>query len=434
MLNKLKGLYDKSPSIFKKIYGSIPNEIKYGKVFRYWKRLIKKGVDIKRDPNDTVKYAVNNFTFYKNLYKNIDINDWNNIPLLNKSLIQKHLKEFESTYIKKLYVTTGGVTGKPAKFFQSNNVWYKEMAYAYSFFNQFGYKPPSLKASFRGADFSSLKKNEYWLINPHHYEINFSPFHISDITIVEYVDKLNDLKPDFFHGYPSIFLSLAKHMQDKGLKLNYTPKSFFLVSEGYNKKDIKFLQTFFNCKMRSFYGQSERIVFAIADDDLENYKADLNYGYFELVDSLGNVITECNLVGEIVATSYDNFAMPLIRYKTGDYTSYSDFENKVFKKITGKWGQLFLFGFNKEKISLTALNLHSEELDDILKMQFIQSDYGKVEVLIVFIHHKEKYFVDNIQNLLINRVGSNIDFSLRQTNDFITTSRGKSPLIINKIS
>ena len=48
-----------------------------------------------------------------------------------------------------------------------------------------------------------------------------------------------------------------------------------------------------------------------------------------MVDLEGNVIEENNKVGEIVATSYDNYAMPLIRYKTGDFTSYSNYQNKT---------------------------------------------------------------------------------------------------------
>lgn len=43
--------------MLKKLFGFIPNEIKYRAVFRYWKRVIKKEMDLKRDLNDTVKYA-----------------------------------------------------------------------------------------------------------------------------------------------------------------------------------------------------------------------------------------------------------------------------------------------------------------------------------------------------------------------------------------
>ena len=40
MLNKFKKLYSKSPFFIKKIYSFIPNEIKYGKVYRYHRKII----------------------------------------------------------------------------------------------------------------------------------------------------------------------------------------------------------------------------------------------------------------------------------------------------------------------------------------------------------------------------------------------------------
>ena len=39
--------------------------------------------------------------------------------------------------------------------------------------------------------YHSLKENNYWIYNPHHYEINFSPFHINEFTVEKYVEKLN---------------------------------------------------------------------------------------------------------------------------------------------------------------------------------------------------------------------------------------------------
>lgn len=431
MLNKLKKLYDLSPAFLRKIYGSIPNNIKYGKTYRYWTNIIEKKIDLKRSPRNTAQYAIQNFLFYKNLYKEININNWGSIPLLDKKTIQTHIDDFAYSKLKKLYVTTGGISGKSAKFYQSNNVWFKEMAFVYNFFKQHGYKPPNLKVSFRGADFSDLKKNEFWIYNSHHYEINFSPFHINNTTVKKYVEKLNELKANFFHGYPSAFLTLADNMEKNNLKLNYKPRCFFLISEAYNDKDIKYLESFFNCKMTSFYGASERVVFATPVNGLQSYKPDENYGYFELVDAEGNIINENNVEGEIIATSYDNFVMPLIRYKTGDFTHYIDYKNKIFNKITGKWGQNFLYGFDGEKISLTALNIHSKELDSVKKLQFIQTDYGKVKIYCLTDDSNLNVF--KIESFLNKRVGDKINFSVKLKDSLKLTKRGKVPLIISKI-
>ena len=433
MLNRLKNIYEKSPFLIKNIYSYIPLGIKYGKVYRYWKKIIDQKVVLQRDPRETLEYAINNCVFYRELYKNANLDEWCNVPLIDKETIQAGLTSFDNNKINKLFVTTGGVTGKPAKFYQSNNVWYKEMAFVYGFFKGHGYTPPTIKASFRGGDFSSLKYNTYWVRNPHHFEVNFSPFHINDNTIISYIKELNRLKPLYFHGYPSAFLSLAKHMKNAKLKLNYKPKCFFLISEGYTKKEISYLESVFECSMCSFYGQSERVVFAVADKDLEQYSVDQNYGYFELVDKAGNIVEENNIEGEIVATSYDNTVMPLIRYRTGDFTSYINHEKKIFKKISGKWGQQHLYGFNSEQISLTALNLHSEELNNVIKIQFIQKELGYIDVLVMLKKDGAKSTIKKIEQSLNDRVINVANFCVKKTDEFIKSSRGKSPLIISKI-
>jgi phenylacetate-CoA ligase len=218
------------------------------------------------------------------------------------------------------------------------------------------------------------------------------------------------------------------------LKLNYNPTCIFLISEVFTNKDIIFLKSIFKCKISSFYGHTERLIFAEIDENLENFKPNLLYGYVELIDINGKIIEDNNIIGELVATSYDNFAMPLIRYRTGDYAFYTDFISKKISLITSKWGQDILYGRNNEEISLTALNLHSDDLKHILRLQFIQEKLGFVTIRVSFSIFQTNQQIKNIENLLSKRVGSLIVFSINVTNDFTINSRGKIPLIINEIS
>lgn len=433
-LNFVKSLYLKSPFWLKYFYAKIPFNIRNGLEYRKWRRNITSTKPFSRDPMNTVKYAVSNFEFYREYYKGISIDNFENLPFLSKEKIQESLGEFSVNDVRKFYVTTGGVTGRPAKFYQSNNVWYKELAYVYDYFEKYGYDPSKLKASFRGGDFGNLRNNKFWNYNPIYNEIHFSPFHLNEITVATYVQKLNSLMPKYFHGYPSIFIALARLMVIKDLTLTYSPDTIFLISEGFTNKDVQYLKEIFKCRVSSFYGHSERLVFAPSDGSLESFTPDLNYGYFELIDQNGRVIKENNVIGEIVGTSYDNDAMPLIRYKTGDFTSYIDFQTKTFGPITGKWGQMFLVGRNNEEISLTSLNLHSKELDDILKLQFVQKEKGKVTVYLILRKNDKKNDLKLIEKLLTDRVGSIILFKAVKCEKLEVNSRGKAPLIINSIS
>jgi phenylacetate-CoA ligase len=433
-LNFLKKLYYKSPYFLKKIFSFIPFDIRNGYDYRKWRIILNSKNHIFPDPMTSYKYAIENFQFYKIKYSNKIFNNWVDIPMLTKDEIQYGIDEFKNSNIPKFFVTTGGVTGKPAIFYQSNNIWGKELAFVYDYFERNGYKPSDLKASFRGGDFSNLKANKFWLFYPLYNEIHFSPFHLNYKTVSLYINKLNDLCPKFFHGYPSFFISLANFMMINNLKLNYNPTCIFLISEVFTNKDIIFLKSIFKCKISSFYGHTERLIFAEIDENLENFKPNLLYGYVELIDINGKIIEDNNIIGELVATSYDNFAMPLIRYRTGDYAFYTDFISKKICLITSKWGQDILYGRNNEEISLTALNLHSDDLKHILRLQFIQEKLGFVTIRVSFSIFQTNQQIKNIENLLSKRVGSLIVFSINVTNDFTINSRGKIPLIINEIS
>jgi phenylacetate-CoA ligase len=431
-LNKLKDLYTSSPYFIKRIYSLIPFSLRNSQKYRNWRKSLRNQTLKDRNPIDTAKYGLKNFKLYQDLYKSINIEIWNEIPFIDKTDTNKYLKDFEKHQGSKFFVTTGGVTGKPAKFYQSSNVWFKELAFVYDYFEKFGYSPRMKKASFRGGDFSSLKNNEFWINNPNYNEIHFSPFQLNNKTVGKYVNKLNEIKPKYFHGYPSIFMSLAKHMISQELKLNYKLDTIFIISEGFKKEEISFLKDFFDCNVSSFYGHSERLIFAVGDKELESYTPNPLYGYFELVDEKDQVINKNNITGEIVGTSFDNLAMPLIRYRTGDYTHYVDHTKKIFAPITGKWGQMSLIGINDEEISITALNLHSNELDEILKIQFVQIEKGKVLAYIMFMDNKKNNNLEFIENLLNGRVGNTIKFTIKVTDSFKLNTRGKSPLIINE--
>jgi hypothetical protein len=68
-------------------------------------------------------------------------------------------------------------------------------------------------------------------------------------------------------------------MIDLNLKFNYQIDYVFLISEGYTKKHIDYLSSFFSCKTTSFYVHTERLIFAQASVDIENYTPNPNYSF-----------------------------------------------------------------------------------------------------------------------------------------------------------
>lgn len=444
-LNFLKEVYYRSPLWIKKIYSSIPFEIRNGKEYRKWIEFLKQNLNHEEYEllkiKETVTYSYLHVKYYRKIFKELGIvpedikdkKDLSKLPLLDKQIIRENQNEFISDdypAFSRFYVTTGGTSGMQHKFYQSKNVWKKEVAFIINYYMGFGYNYKDLRATFRGGEFSSLPQNIFWKLNPINNEINFSPFHINASTIRHYVEKLNELKPLYIHGYPSALTLLMKNIQEQNLKLQYSPKTVFLGSENYTNEQKEELQNFFNGRLTTYYGHSERLILAPSDCELKTFKVDRRYGSFELVDDYGNLITDNDVTGEIIGTSFDNYAMPLIRYKTNDLTSFSSYNELKINPIKGRWNQEFLDGNNMLRVSITGLNMHSDIFRNIMAMQFYQPRVGETVLVVV----TKKNFTDTDAKRILQafnkKAGHAIKFSLEKRDSLIQTERGKTRMII----
>ncbi|CDS93800.1 putative Coenzyme F390 synthetase [Sphingobacterium sp. PM2-P1-29] len=430
-LNLLKSLYNNSPYWLKKTASFLPKSLLIGKEYNYYKTLLK---DNSIDTNaysfnqlkKTISFAYDNVPYYEAEFKKIGFhpNDFDSLdilqdlPIIDKDIVRENFDSFQTSDLKNRFmVTTGGSSGDPMTFYQSNNVWAKECAFVHSLFEDYGYDY-SIKATFRGGNFD-IKSQKFWNFNPIHNEIHFSPFHLSLKSVKAYVDILNKYKPKFFHGYPSAIRVLMKNMRSEKLNLNYKVSSIFLISENITVEDIIDFSSFFGAKVTSFYGHSERIIFApLIDPNKLTYKSHLLYGYNTEMD------------GELVGTSFDNYAMPLINYKTGD--KVKDFNNEKFE-IRGRWEQAYLIGKNDEEISLTALNVHSNIFSDIISFQYVQYEKGIAILLLVPKILLNERALESIREEIANKVKGILEIKIQISQTPLLTERGKFQKLIRYI-
>ena len=104
------------------------------------------------------------------------------------------------------------------------------------------------------------------------------------------------------------------------------------------------------------------------------------YGLIEFKDTIQGY-------KEIVATGFTNYAMPFIRYRTGDLvTGFTDFchkcgrHHKIAETIEGRSHE-FLVGKNNELIDIRPLWITS--FPNIIQCQFFQEEPGRVYLKIV---------------------------------------------------
>ncbi|HIX86253.1 MAG TPA: phenylacetate--CoA ligase family protein, partial [Candidatus Parabacteroides intestinigallinarum] len=165
------------------------------------------------------------------------------------------------------------------------------------------------------------------------------------------------------------------------------------------------------------------------------------YGYAELIDSNSLVIKEPNRQGELVGTTFINRYFPLIRYRTGDYSSYVDKEcpkhglaYKLLDAVLGHRDKSLIYRKDGGYTSQTALNLHSEIYEHIDGLQYIQERKGELIVLLIpnkkYTEADTRFLVSHFKNAL----GSDSKVELRFVDQLIFQSNGKFLPLISRVS
>ena len=164
-----------------------------------------------------------------------------------------------------------------------------------------------------------------------------SAFQINEKSLEEYFQKLLKLRPVYLYGYVSMITAFASYLEKN--KLNGLPglRSVITTSEILDAYSRKLIENVFGVRVFNEYGCGE--VGSIAHE--------CEHGNMHIMAE--NVIIEIDASesaggesGEIIVTDLHNYAMPLIRYRLGDYATLSKEECRcgrslpVIKKVHGR--------------------------------------------------------------------------------------------------
>lgn len=149
---------------------------------------------------------------------------------------------------------------------------------------------------------------------------------------------------------PEIFYT---HIKKVLLSTDYVPKALVNALSNNN-----------TCKVYNHYGMTEMgYGGGVECDCLNGYHLRENHMYFEIIDPLTNKPAKDGEYGEVVFTTFNRQAMPLIRYKTGDMARFSSKPCKcgTFLRTMDK-----VIGRIDNKVSFNQHEIHLRELDEVI--------------------------------------------------------------------
>lgn len=391
-------------------------------------------IDSTKELVDSVNYAIKHVSYYRNKYKDVSISSieefQKNIDFIDKNEVMAFEKSFlldNLDYSKCISGTTGGTSGKPLKLVLPKNRYIRELVFVHKVWSNVGWRYHT-----RGVIRNhSLESHEIYQINPITKEFIFDGFRIANESyLFQVYDVLKKNRIHFIQAYPSAAYQFAVFVKRHNLDYSFL-KSFLCSSENIYDYQYQLIEKELNIRLYSIYGHSEKLIMGGQEKDSHSYYIEPAYGYFELIDNKGKVITQPGILGEMVGSTFYNRYMPLIRYRTGDYAMYSDKDKNLhlLNSIQGRWNGAKIYLNDDSFVTTTALNLHSNLYSVIAGLQYVQDKKGYLTILIV----KTENFTNDSEKLLIKEIvcktANKLVVTVKYTDHIIKEPNGKFLLL-----
>lgn len=456
----LKNIIKKMPYCIQKpikeMWNLIPYNIKLGREFKDTYNFLQKSQWWTKEQHEEyqmrqleklLKHAYENVEYYRKVFderglKPKDIQnfyDLKQLPYLTKEIIENNLSSLiAKNYSKRMlkYVTTGGSTGLPLGFYVDKHIGNaREWAFITNQWSRVGY-------DIHGKNKCVILRGDIPLRGVYEYtggNLILSSFQLTEENMKEYIKMIENFNPDFIQAYPSSISILVDFILENNIKLKINNlKAVLCASENLYDFQRKKINEVFKVRVYSFYGHTEHCCLGGECEKSSYYHLFSEYGYTEIINENGEDVKEENEMGEIVATGFNNYVIPFIRYRTGDIAVNTNEEcecgrkYKLIKRVQGRVQEFFI----DEKENLVIFTWADEPIwhvkHKIKAYQYVQNELGKV---ILNIECKDKLIdieINQIKEEFL-KYYPNFSIEINEVEHIKRTGRGKFKYLIQTI-
>jgi phenylacetate-CoA ligase len=213
------------------------------------------------------------------------------------------------------------------------------------------------------------------------------------------------------------------------------PRYIVTASENLHPHMKEAIEKAFEARVIDWYGQEESVAVAMQCSFAGGYHIQMEMGILELARS------GADLTGEIVGTCLHNFAMPFLRYKTGDLAVQGTGEpcpcgrkHPTLSRVVGRDTELVI---TPEGRAISPLILHFAfyRLDEVKEAQIVQEDIRTLRVRVVpwltLTGQTRQAIVREIHDRLSS---PSMNVIVEETSDIPRTVGGKRPFVITKLN
>jgi phenylacetate-CoA ligase len=331
--------------------------------------------------------------------------------------------------------TTGGSTGQPVTVWKTREARASELAAMWRGYSWAGIGIGDKQARFWGVPFTRRGRLNARLIDLIGNRRRLSAFSFDQASLAEYTCRLLAFRPDYFYGYASMMCEYADYLQ-RGPGVRFEGlKAVISTSEVLHESQRAKLENAFGAKVYNEYGCGETGIVAQECERGAMHVVAENM-VVEILD--GEEVCPPGKPGEITVTELNNRAMPLIRYRLGDFAALAaepcpcGRTLPVLEKIYGRaydmirtadgrtfHGEFFMYIFEE----LKRQNL------GVGKFQVIQQEPSRFLVKIV----PEAGYGRRTEEIIASRMREHLGpvmFAIEQVGEISREKSGKMRLIV----
>jgi phenylacetate-CoA ligase len=293
-----------------------------------WRRYEELKAEQETQLRQMVSFAYQNVPYYHKLFNRLGlkpgdiktIKDLEKLPFLNKEIINKNPNDFKPLYLKKIKhstAATGGTSGTPMQYRLSDIDRFMGGAILYRGWGYGGYQLGDRMVFLAGSSLA-VDKRSFLITRANELVRNLkklSSFDMGEREMREYASIINSFRPKFIRGYASSLYFFACWLEKNDVKLHEL-KGIFSTSEKLYPAMRAKITGVFGCPVFDTYGLYDGSVTAFECEEHAGLHIDTERSVMEIVDRNGEQMSSGE--GRIVATSLYNYAMPFLRYDTGD--------------------------------------------------------------------------------------------------------------------
>lgn len=433
------------------IYAKYLDRVYYGPKYQEWREWALNwrswsrndiGEWKKRRLRQIVQLAAAEVPFYRNAWKGRlpasfgSESDLQALPFLEKQSIRKNELAFiaEGRDPRSLWVQkTSGTTGTSLKIYWPKSMlplWWAVTEVRVRYVAGVAQEMPRAMMGGRPVVAGSSVRPPFWRFNRQWKQLYMSSYHVSPKTSPHYISALRKYGSLWIIGYGSAIAALAESALEAGVE-PYPVQSVITSGDTLLPGMRRLIEMFFRCKCFDFYGQAEGVAMAMECSQGKMHTVPMA-GIIEVVREDGSLCRPGE-TGEIVATGLLNDAMPLVRYRTGDYACWSEEQDcpcgnpsPVIRNLEGRVDD-YLETSDGRRIG--RLSTAFKRSPSIHSAQLLQDRVGHAVLLVRPGEGYRRADAEEVRDDILERIGR-FELEIMEVSEIPKTMQGKTALVV----